>query len=81
MISQDQQGWRVYQVSQAGLEAQDSQVDLVSLEPKVSQALLELDHQDQQDSRYKNLRRSPNLRLIKSGCGGQAVIQWRLSLV
>lgn len=53
MMSQDHQGRRVYQVSQEGLEPQDNQEDLVSLEPKVNQALPESDHLDPADSRYR----------------------------
>lgn len=45
-------GRRVYQVSQVDLDPQDSQEDLVSLDPKVNQALLELDHQDYLERRY-----------------------------
>lgn len=52
-MSQDHQGRRVYQVSQVGLDPRDSQEDLVTLEPKVNQALLELDHPDHPDSRYR----------------------------
>ncbi len=53
MMTQDRQGRRVYQVSQVGMESQDSQEDLVSLEPKVNQVLLELDHPDNLDPRYR----------------------------
>lgn len=53
LMSQDHQGRRVYQVSQVDLDPQDSQDHLVSLEPKVNQAQLELDHPDQPESRYR----------------------------
>lgn len=53
MMSQDHQGKRVYQVCQEGLVPQDNREDLVSLEPKVNQALPELDHLDPPDSRYR----------------------------
>lgn len=49
--SQDHQGRRVYQVSQVDLDPQEPQGDLVSQDPKVNQALQELDHPDQLESR------------------------------
>lgn len=48
---QDHQARRVYQVSQVGLDLRDSQEDLVSLEPKVNQALLVLDLLDRVEPR------------------------------
>lgn len=48
---QDQQARRVYQVSQVDLDLRDSQEGLVSLEPKVNQALLVLDRLDRVDPR------------------------------
>lgn len=48
---QDRQGRRVCQVRQVGQDPPDSQEDLVSLELKVNQALLELDHQGSPDPR------------------------------
>lgn len=53
-LSQDHRVWRVYQASPAGSEHQDFQDHPVCLDLKVNQALLELDHQDNQDSRYSN---------------------------
>lgn len=53
--SQDHQGRRVYQVSRVGLDPQDSQEDLVSLEPKVIQALLESDHPEYLDIRVNQV--------------------------
>lgn len=52
MMSQDHSGKRVSQVSLVDLDHLDSQVDLVSMAPKVSQDLLELDHPDPPDSRW-----------------------------
>lgn len=53
MTSQDHRGRRVYQVGRVGLDPRDSQEDLVSPDPKVNQALLELDNPEQPDPRYR----------------------------
>lgn len=54
-VSQDHQGRRVSQVSQVGLGLRDSREDLVSLEPKVIQALLESDHPDYLEARVNQV--------------------------
>lgn len=51
-MPQDHKDRRVSQVSREDLDHLDSQVHLVSMEPKVNQDLLELDHPDYPDSRW-----------------------------
>lgn len=58
-MPQDHLDRRVYQVSRVGLDPRDSREDLVSLELKVNQALLELDPRDYQDRRYST--QPPNI--------------------
>lgn len=53
-MSQDHQGRRVYQVSQGGQDPLDSQELLVFLDPKVNQVLLESDHLEHLDPRYRS---------------------------